>query len=71
MRYYLVYKTTNMVNGKYYIGSHETENKFDSYLGSGTILAKAIKKYGKSVFVRHILFECKSRDAMYKKNMNL
>ena len=34
---YLIYKTTNLMNGKYYIGSHKGERD-DAYLGSDTIL---------------------------------
>ncbi len=58
MEKYYVYKTTNKLNGRYYIGVHKSENiEKDSYLGSGYILAKAITKYGKENFQREILFE--------------
>ena len=52
---YLIYITTNLTNGKKYIGSHLTSNINDSYLGSGVILKKAIEKYGKSNFQREII----------------
>ncbi len=42
-----IYKTTNLINNKIYIGQ-SNENRKD-YLG-GTILLKAIKKYGKNNF---------------------
>jgi predicted DNA-binding transcriptional regulator AlpA len=51
----IVYLTTNLVNGKKYIGSHHSSN--DDYLGSGVLISKAIKKYGKSNFERIILWE--------------
>lgn len=55
--YGFVYETTNNINGKRYIGqrrmSHDWED--DAYLGSGTILTKALKKYGKQNFSKTIL----------------
>ena len=36
---YYLYKTTNLINGKYYIGVHYSQNiQNDSYLGSGKAL---------------------------------
>lgn len=53
--YYFIYKTTNKINNKYYIGQHRTEDIDDGYLGSGTVFQKALKKYGKDNFHREIL----------------
>lgn len=56
MNIYIVYKTTNLVNGKFYIGKHKQSClEFDGYLGSGNILKLAIEKYGKENFVRETL----------------
>lgn len=54
-KYYFVYKTTNLVNQKFYIGVHATTNINDGYLGSGKRLGDAIKHYGKENFLREIL----------------
>lgn len=51
-----IYKTTNLVNGKYYIGKYA--GKRSTYLGSGVALQKAIDKYGKNNFKRIILEKC-------------
>ena len=49
----ICYKTTNMVNGKFYLGVHDTTRKNDkTYLGSGIVLKQAIKEYGRENFVR-------------------
>jgi group I intron endonuclease len=56
MNIYIVYKTTNLINGKFYIGKHKQSClEFDGYLGSGSILKLAIEKYGKENFVRETL----------------
>ena len=48
---YIVYKTVNIENGNFYIGVHKQYCEgFDGYLGSGTGLKRAIKKYGKENF---------------------
>lgn len=51
----IVYCTTNKINGKKYIGSHNGKNS--NYLGSGKIFLKAVKKYGKKNFIRQTLWE--------------
>lgn len=49
----IIYKTTNKVNNKIYIGQHNKSD--DNYLGSGSLILEAIKKYGKDNFVRETL----------------
>lgn len=69
--YYIVYRTTNLINNKKYIGMHYTTNLHDSYLGSGKILRNAIKKYGKSNFTRDILFIFDNYESMSNKEKEL
>ena len=54
--FYTIYKVTNTINGKIYIGKHQTQNMNDNYMGSGKTIREAIKKYGKDSFVKEILF---------------
>lgn len=53
--FYTTYKTTNLVNGHFYIGRHATDNLDDGYLGSGTRLRDAIRKYGREKFKKEII----------------
>ena len=45
-KYHYIYKTTNLINGKFYVGMHSTNNLKDGYLGSGKKLRYSIRKYG-------------------------
>ena len=49
-----VYETTNIINGKKYIGSHIGKDT-DVYFGSGIDITEDLKKYGLEVFQRAIL----------------
>jgi group I intron endonuclease len=69
--YHYVYKTTNNVTGKIYIGAHSSKILDDDYLGSGKALKDAIKKYGKENFSRCILEFFDTREEAFKKESYL
>lgn len=54
----IVYKTTNLITGKFYIGKDKYNNP--NYLGSGVKLKDAIKRYGLDNFKKEIVEYCKS-----------
>lgn len=54
-KHYLVYLITNTVNGKIYVGKHETLDPDDDYMGSGHALKRAQRKYGIDKFTKTIL----------------
>lgn len=54
-KYKYFYKITNNINGKYYYGVHCTDNINDGYMGSGTRLKNAYKKYGIENFTKEII----------------
>lgn len=52
-----IYITTNLVNGKKYIGQRCRSSVGDNYLGSGTKLKRAIKKHGRNSFIIEVITE--------------
>jgi len=53
---HFVYITTNLINGKQYVGDHSTNDLNDGYLGSGRpYLQRALRQYGKQNFKKEIL----------------
>ena len=68
---YTVYKVTNSINHRYYIGVHKTSNPHDSYMGSGPVIKRALGKYGSSNFSKEVLFEFDNEADAYKKEKEL
>lgn len=71
--YGYIYKTTNNFNGKIYVGQRkytmDYKNPKSIYLGSGLLLRKAIKKYGKENFTKEVLEKCKDIDSLNEKEI--
>ena len=64
-----IYKTTNLINNKIYIGQHKCSHFDTKYYGSGKLLKKAIDKYGISNFNCLLLEECFSEEELNKKEI--
>jgi len=70
-RYHFLYKTTNLLNGKFYVGMHSTDDMDDGYLGSGLRLRRSIRKYGATNFKREVLEFFESRKILIEREKNL
>lgn len=69
-----IYKVTNLINGKIYIGQHsKSDNSLTeldtSYWASGIKINNAFRKYGYENFTREILCWCESLDELNKKEI--
>lgn len=63
----IIYKTTNKINGKFYVGKDEKNNP--DYYGSGLILNRAIDKYGKDNFIKEILEVCSNNKELSEREI--
>jgi len=70
-QYFTIYKTTCLVNNKIYIGQHQTTNPNDNYLGSGILLHRDIKLFGKENFKKEILFFCEDYEDMNRREQQI
>ena len=69
--FYTIYKITNKINGKFYIGMHKTNNLEDGYMGSGKLIKRAIEKHGVDNFKKEILHIFNDEDKMIAKEKEL
>ena len=70
-KYHYFYKITNLINGHFYYGVHNTNKLDDGYMGSGKRLHLAYSKYGIENFKKDILkfFESSHEAFEYEKNI--
>ena len=69
--YYLIYKITNLIDNKIYIGCHKTKDINDGYMGSGKYLKHAIEKHGLENFTKEVLFVFDNSLEMFAKEKEL
>ena len=69
--YYTIYKVTNKINGKIYVGSHKTKDLNDNYMGSGKYLRHAFEKHGIENFNKEILYIFDTPELMYAKEAEI
>ena len=63
-KFHYIYRITNKLNGKFYIGMHSTDNLDDGYFGSGKYLWNSIRKHGKENHTLEILEQLDSRESL-------
>ena len=69
MKIYCIYRITNLINNKTYIGFHHLRKgslEKDGYLGSGLLIKQAVLKYGYENFKREILEEFTDKEEASK-----
>jgi group I intron endonuclease len=75
--YGVIYKITNLINGKFYIGQtimtlskRWSKHKSDANRGAGWVLSAAIRKYGADAFVIEVIEKHNSRDDLNSAEIN-
>jgi hypothetical protein len=63
-KYHIIYRTTNLINSKFYIGMHSTDNLNDGYMGSGKRILYSLNKWGVENHSFEVLEFCNCRTTM-------
>ena len=67
--YGFIYMTTNLLNGKMYIGQRQFYGSWQTYLGSGRGIVMAVEKYGRENFHRDCVDIAYSREELDQKEI--
>lgn len=67
--YGYIYKTTNKINGKIYVGQHIGTLLDPEYYGSGKYLNNAIRKYGVNNFTVEVLEFCETKESLNQREI--
>lgn len=70
-QFHYIYKITNRLNGKFYIGMHSTDSLDDGYFGSGKYLKRSVEKHGKENHEMEILEHYSSREDLAAREKEL
>ena len=70
-QHFTVYRVTNRLNGKTYIGAHRTDDLSDGYMGSGIGIKRAIRKYGRGSFEKEIVAVFDNPEDMFELEKSL
>lgn len=62
-----IYKITNLINNKIYIGKDTTSDP--NYFGSGLLINRAFEKYGKQNFIKEIIDETNDYEELSEKEI--
>ena len=64
--HFLIYRITNLLDNRIYVGLHKTLDENDGYMGSGKLLKEDIRRLGAENFRKEILHRCSSEEEMIR-----
>jgi hypothetical protein len=70
-RYHYIYKITCLINGRYYIGMHSTDDPEDGYMGGGKRIKNSVRKHGKDAHRKEILEFFENREDLVGREIQL
>lgn len=62
-----IYKITNLINNKIYIGKDTSSDQ--KYFGSGLLINRAFEKYGKDNFIKEVIDTTENYDELSEKEI--